>query len=305
MADGWRQFTMRCLRVPPPPEPPLGAPGSERVFRSGRNALRLSLTVWAFQQVIAVVGLAFWLTVLGEWRILREAPVREGDVPAAGPQADPDFIGPPRAPGRASRRVEGPRDLVARLSRGTPEGLIGWWTFFERVALATFVLQFPVTYALRRLEYEQRWYVVTDRSLRLRSGVWTVREVTMSFANLQQITVSQNPLQRLLGLSDVRVQSAGGGGGMPKPDVAGESAHLGYFRSVDNGGEIRDLITARLRAFRESGLGDPEEGRRATMGPAPPAAGTAALAAAAELLEETRALRRAWNRASRPPGPPG
>ena len=68
-----------------------------------------------------------------------------------------------------------------------------------------------------RLDYEQRWYVVTDRSLRLRTGVWSVREMTMSFANLQQITVTQGPLQRLLGLADVRFQSAGGGGEVRRP----------------------------------------------------------------------------------------
>ena len=119
----------------------------------------------------------------------------------------------------------------------------------------------------------------------------------MSFANLQQVEVSQGPLQRLLGLADVKVQSAGGSDnphGKPQDDL-----HTGHFHGVDNAHEIRDLIQDRLRRFRESGLGDPDEvGRRV---PSPPERGTESapyhpddaevLAAARELAAEAKALR--------------
>src|SRR4030095_10540622 len=59
--------------------------------------------------------------------------------------------------------------------------------------------------AVMRLEYEKRWYVVTDRSLRVREGVVIVREMTVSFANIQDVAVTQGPIERLLGLSNVRV----------------------------------------------------------------------------------------------------
>ena len=163
------------------------------------------------------------------------------------------------------------------------------------VTLAGFLLQLPLTYAIRRLDFEMRWYVVTDRSLRIRTGVWSVQESTMSFANLQQVEVSQGPLQRLLGLADVKVQSAGGSDnphGKPQDDL-----HTGYFHGVDNAHEIRDLIQDRLRRYRDSGLGDPEEARRAVTGAAPVSAEAAAsidadvLAAARELATEARALR--------------
>ena len=84
----------------------------------------------------------------------------------------------------------------------------------------------------------------------------------MSFANLQQVVVTQGPLQRLLGLADVRVQSAGGGGDTHEKG-GGDSLHTGVFHGVDNAGEIRDLILERLRHFRETGLGDPHELRTA------------------------------------------
>lgn len=113
----------------------------------------------------------------------------------------------------------------------------------------------------------------------------------MSFANVQQVVVTQGPLQRLLGIADLRVQSAGGGGDAEQ-HKGGDSLHTGVFHGVANATEIRDLILERLRQFRAAGLGDPEE--RSVAAPAAPAASPAAsiaLAAARELLAEARALR--------------
>jgi uncharacterized membrane protein YdbT with pleckstrin-like domain len=114
----------------------------------------------------------------------------------------------------------------------------------------------------------------------------------MSFANIQQVDVSQGPLQRLLGLANVKVKSAGGGTGHEGKEES-DDMHTGLFHSVTNASEIRDLILERLRRFREAGLGDPDEKR------APPAMVSAsalppdvALAdAARDLLVEAKALR--------------
>lgn len=289
MFDRWSAWLLRLLRVPPQPDPPLGAPGSVRIFRAGRNAYRLGIAIWAFNQCFAVVGLVFWFWVFGGWHRLREANNHE----PASRRAAVETPVPPREnadPSSSNRRRSSPRDVAAKFSRATPESVFGWLYFLEGLAVAGFVVQLPLTYALRRLEYEQRWYIVTDRSLRLRSGVWKVQEVTMSFANLQQITVSQDPIQRLLGLADVRVKSAGGAE-QPGPHSRGEdTGHLGYFRSVDNAEEIRDLILARLRSFRESGLGDPDEARPAAMA-AVPATEADTLDAARAALSESKALR--------------
>lgn len=164
--------------------------------------------------------------------------------------------------------------------------------FFEIGGLLLYVIQLPVTFLMARLDYEMRWYMVTDRSLRIRHGIWNVSESTMSFANIQQVEVSQGPLQRLLGLFDVKVQSAGGGSSGTAHEPRGEdNMHLGLFHSVTNGAEIRDLILERLRRFRESGLGDPEEKNTLVASAIPAAGSTELLAAARELAAEARALR--------------
>lgn len=113
---------------------------------------------------------------------------------------------------------------------------------------------------LVRLDFEKRWYLVTDRSLRLREGILNVREMTITFASIQNISISQGPIQRLLGIADLRVDTAGGASPSRKEHKGkSESLHTAFFRGVDNANAIRELIQKRLRELKDSGLGDHEE----------------------------------------------
>jgi uncharacterized membrane protein YdbT with pleckstrin-like domain len=112
--------------------------------------------------------------------------------------------------------------------------------------------------ALVRLDFEQRWYLVTDRSLRVREGIAQVREATVTFANIQNISISQGPLQRVLGIADLRVDTAGGGGTV-QGKTGQHNAHAVWFRGVNNANEIKELMQQRLRRLKDSGLGDHEE----------------------------------------------
>ena len=107
-----------------------------------------------------------------------------------------------------------------------------------------------------RLDYEFRWYMVTDSGLRIREGILSVHEITMAFKNIQNVTINQGPIQRLLGISDLVVQTAGGSSlatqGNQQQGVV--SSHTGYFRGVDNAEEIRDVIMTRLRKVKGAGL---------------------------------------------------
>jgi len=185
---------------------------------------------------------------------------------------------------------------LRELPRRIPAGALFWIKLAETLGIIGFAVQLPGSLAVVLLDYRQRWYMVTDRSLRLRWGVFNVHEATMSFANLQQVAVHQGPLERVLGLWDVEVESAGGGGGKPDEDEK-DSMHRAVFHGVENGAEIRDIILARLRHFREAGLGDPDD----VQSPAAPAAASVAapspddpadaVQAAREVLTEVRALR--------------
>ncbi len=291
-------MVLRVLRVPAEPTPPLGAPGSVRIFRAGANFYRLRLAEWVFTQLGAAFGLGFSIVFLFavEAEIDRTLP----PLPAAAMMRE---TSPVVVPGTAPRAQPTPREAAiapfhqaVRFTAGLPPWVLTIAHLFEIGAILVFIVQLPFTYTAVRLEYEQHWYIVTDRSLRIRHGLISMLESTMSFANVQQVVVHQGPLQRLLGIADVRVQSAGGAGEQHDGKKHGESLHTGIFRGVANATEIRDLILERLRLFRETGLGDSDETRAvATTMPhsAEPAASADTLAAAREVLAETRALRAA------------
>lgn len=243
------RLLLDVFRTPAEPDPPLGAADSLRVFRASANYLSYRRLAWGARQATA-------LSAIGAYFVLDWA------------------VGMPSI----AERVFG---------RGFDE----FWALIEALeifALFVLLLQMPITFFMTQLDYRYRWYMTTDRSLRIREGIAQVQEQTMMLANVQNVAIRQGPLQRWLGISDVEVRSAGGGGGQqkgPEHKAGGKDLHLCYFRGVSNPEEIRDLILARLRQLRDAGLGDPDD-RLADAGEPD------TLAAAQELLEEARALRR-------------
>jgi membrane protein YdbS with pleckstrin-like domain len=131
--------------------------------------------------------------------------------------------------------------------------------FIELAVFAFFLLTQLFSLALVRLDYEKRWYVVTDRSLRVREGIVNVQEMTVNFANIQNISISQGPIQRWLQIADLKVDTAGGGSVQPQGHHQVRNLHTAFFRGVSNANEIRELIQTRLRHLKDSGLGDHEE----------------------------------------------
>jgi len=127
---------------------------------------------------------------------------------------------------------------------------------------ASFIFEAVVRYFMTRLDYDMRYYIITDRSLRIREGVWEVREITLTFENIQNMTIAQGPLQRFFGVFDLVVQTAGGGNGVVAPTQKGElprQSHQAVFRGLERPGELRDKIMEYLRLVRSAGLGDHEE----------------------------------------------
>lgn len=304
------------MRVPPDPSPPAGAPESVRVFRAGENYYKFRLLGWTLTQLVGIAGIVFWIAMLGVFERNIDEARRALEIEAArakaaatqlaaraqsavpAPSAAPATEATaakaspsPAATDKAAKKKSPRRPPNPQWVRNIPTWLIWLLRVLELVSIAGFVAQLPFTLAVLRLDFELRWYIVTDRSLRIRSGIWRLQEITMSFANIQQVSVTRGPIQGLLKISDVRVQSAGGGGGDPKHGH-GDSLHTGIFHGVDNAQEIRDLVLERLRQFRATGLGDPDD---AHEHPHPIAAASPAmdptLAAAQELLAEARALR--------------
>jgi len=245
---------LRLLKVPPEPHLPVGAAGTARVFRASKRYLQLKILNWGVGQVFTLIGLVAALVAI-------------------------NMVGS----GKLDVLTEVPhRAIILRV--------LGW---FEVFGVIGFLVQLPLSLVPVILDWEMRWYIVTDRSLRIREGVWKVSEMTLTFANVQEVSIRQGPVERLFGIANLRVRTAGGGGKINPQDPQSEekSGHIGYFRGVDNAPEIRDLILERLKSLRDAGLGDPDQPQ--TEIEVVEAGGPSTIVdAARELLTEARALRR-------------
>jgi membrane protein YdbS with pleckstrin-like domain len=244
------------LRVPPAPSAPAGD-HDVRIFRAAPNFLRYRLFLWLLKNASAVIGV-----ILGIF-FLRQMPNWIGQIEAGG--------------------IVLSADLMTTIFR-----------LLEVGAVLGLVTQAAWSLALLRLDFEQRWYIVSDRSLRIREGIVRMHEKTMTFANIQQVTTEQGPLQRLLGIADLQVRTAGGGGDSKEEgDKAKHDLHVAYFRGVANAEAIRTTIRERLRRHADAGLGDPDDpGHIAPVTTSAAASAAPLLTAARALADEARALRR-------------
>jgi membrane protein YdbS with pleckstrin-like domain len=195
---------------------------------------------------------------------LLQAPVHPPEPPLGSPGTVQVF--------RAS-----PRYLTLQLIRHF--GSMGVALLFELVGWATIVpvpggktvfaivatlivgstlLLMLARYFLIRIDYDMRFYVLTDRSLRIRRGAWTVEESTYTFANVQNITLHQGPLERWLDITHLQVETAGGSAPKGGGDAAEALNHQGRLDGIDpaTASALRDRILRHIRDYRDAGLGD-------------------------------------------------
>ncbi len=157
------------------------------------------------------------------------------------------------------------------------------------LAWAIIVLPDIVAYIAIHLRYDTTWYVLSDRSMRLRRGIWTIHETTITYENIQNVSIKQGPLQRYFGIADVLVETAGGGAatGGEAGTVVG---HFGLLEGISNAEEVRNLILAKWSASRSTGVSD-EETHELTMRLRPSMATEGSWKPAqVDLLEEIRDL---------------
>jgi membrane protein YdbS with pleckstrin-like domain len=123
---------------------------------------------------------------------------------------------------------------------------------------ALFVAVVPdiVAYVAVHLRYDTTWYALSDRSLRIRRGIWVIHETTITFENVQNVSVRQGPLQRWFGIANVLVETAGGGGHSNKGEGVSVFSHQGLVEGVADADRVRNLVLTRWRKSQAAGLGD-------------------------------------------------
>jgi membrane protein YdbS with pleckstrin-like domain len=104
-----------------------------------------------------------------------------------------------------------------------------------------------------RIDFELRHYLVGDRSLRVSHGAFIRREVTLSYANVQNLEVLQGPLERLFNIKSLMVSTAGGGEQAPGQ----ASTHQVVLAGISDADAVRTLILDMVKGQRDQGLGEP------------------------------------------------
>jgi membrane protein YdbS with pleckstrin-like domain len=125
------------------------------------------------------------------------------------------------------------------------------------LVLALTIVPQVFSYLAIHLRYDTTWYVLSQRSLRVRSGIWTISEATITFENIQNVTVESGPIERYFNIGNVMVDTAGGGASGKESHGKGSgNLHRGILAGVSNAAEIRQLILGRLSQSKVTGLGD-------------------------------------------------
>ena len=131
-----------------------------------------------------------------------------------------------------------------------------WWPLGALLTapLWLFIIVAPdiVAYVAIHLQYDTTWYVLTDRSVRIRRGIWSIYETTITFENIQNARIAQGPLQRWFGFANLMVMTAGGGGMGHEGQAIG--SHVGLMEGLENAAELRERILSKSQG--NTGLGD-------------------------------------------------
>ena len=240
-------FLLRALRIPERPHIPPGEEAHAEVFRAGQGYYTYLLLGWILRQTSGLIGL-----LVGTWVL--NALVTGSSVPGI--------------------RVRG----LGKALQG-----LGWELLLvlEIFAWGGFLLAAVGSFLLLSWDFQCRFYVLTDRCLRIQEGLWAFREQTFSLSNIQDLDVRRGPLQRLLGVGDLVVRTAGGGDTQPGAHHGeeGPNLHTGRLRGVADPERLRDRLLQLMR----------EKPRGTTPAVALPSATLAH--AAAEAAREARALR--------------
>src|SRR5262245_59574295 len=130
--------------------------------------------------------------------------------------------------------------------------VIGWIALFVAfpvpalalapVAFAIAVVPDVIAYIGIHLRYDTTWYVFSSRSMRIRRGIWVIHETTITFENIQNVSVNSGPLERFFGIANITVDTPGGGQhGKESEGKNSAKSHQGLIEGIDNAEEIRDL----------------------------------------------------------------
>lgn len=133
---------------------------------------------------------------------------------------------------------------------------------------------FPILALVRYFKFQTLRYELDEEGITMRWGILFRREVSLTYARIQDIHLSSHLVERWLGLARIQIQTA-----------SGSSEAEITIEGVQDFEAIRDLLYSKMRGTREKG---PAVAKSAALASGESAALTSALR---EVAAEVRALR--------------
>jgi putative membrane protein len=107
------------------------------------------------------------------------------------------------------------------------------------------LIAFPIAFLPRLFKYETLRYSFDDEGVSMTWGFVFRKEIYLTYRRIQDIHVTRNLIQRWLGLADVAVQTASGGGEVEM-----------VIEGVREPDRLRDFLYSNMRGARGRESGD-------------------------------------------------
>src|SRR3990167_3650621 len=130
-----------------------------------------------------------------------------------------------------------------------------WLFFFSFVLRSIIPAYLPFCFIWAKLTYHFYRYELIDSGFRKESGGIYKKYVTIPYDRIQNVDIHRGILARLLGLSDLNIQTAGFSATVGRYGVGGASAEgrlPGTSREVSE--QLRDELIQRSRQSKNQGL---------------------------------------------------
>ena len=134
------------------------------------------------------------------------------------------------------------------------ENAIGYFLAFLGLWVILFGLYILFCYVMARLTYKYWQYELKEDSFRKESGVIWKRYVSIPYERIQNIDINRGVWARILGLSDIQIQTAGssaisyGRGGLAGVGAEGRLPGIGK----DEAEKLRDELIKRAKQSKHS-----------------------------------------------------
>lgn len=214
LADKLYDSTSKALEIPQEPLDPTG----EAVIRSFKPAPRYAgyrLVRWVFTQLGVFIPFALFLV--------------PGEIHHLFDQIGLDWIRYLDYNSQWQEKIPGPLQSPVKI-----------------LLIGGYIVQLAFSFVATFLSAKSQAYLLSDRSLRIRRGLWIYKEITLSLKNIQQVKISQNILERLWGIGTVEVRTAGGGAVSTKDEKNNDKSHTGELVGMLDPFDMRELVNTAI-----------------------------------------------------------